>query len=56
MQDVIHETATVLKNTSFAVMAFALFMEAVIILRAIFKGRLVERETIREEALGEGNI
>ena len=41
----------VLKSTSVAIMAFALFTGAVIILRAMFKGRRAERELASQTAL-----
>lgn len=44
-------TVKVLSSTSFAVMAFALFVGASIILRAMFKGRRAERELAEQAAL-----
>jgi uncharacterized membrane protein YfcA len=44
-------TVKVLKSTSFGIMAFALFMGAFIILKAMWSGRRAERETARQEAL-----
>jgi uncharacterized protein len=44
-------TVKVLNSTSFAIMAFALFMGAFIILRAMWQGRRAERETARQEAM-----
>jgi uncharacterized membrane protein YfcA len=44
-------TVKVLKSTSFAIMAFALFMGAFIILRAMWQGRRAERQTAEQEAL-----
>jgi uncharacterized membrane protein YfcA len=44
-------TVKVLTNTSFAIMAFALFVGAFIILRAMFKGRRAERELAEQAAL-----
>lgn len=41
----------VLKNTSFAIMAFALFMGAFIILRAIWQGRRAEQQIQMQAAL-----
>jgi uncharacterized membrane protein YfcA len=41
----------VLKSTSFGIMAFALFIGAAIILRAMFKGRRIERELASQTAL-----
>jgi len=46
-------TVAVLKNTSFAVMVFALLMGAVIILSAMFKGRRAERELAEQQAAFE---
>jgi len=39
-------TVKVLKNTSFAVMAFALLLGATIVLRAMWQGRRAERATV----------
>ena len=45
-------TVKVLKNSSFAIMAFALFLGAFIILRAMWQGRRAEqRETAEQEAM-----
>jgi len=44
-------TVKILKNSSFAVMAFALFLGAFIILRAMWQGRCAERQTAEQEAL-----
>ena len=49
-------TVKVLKSSSFAIMAFALFLGAFIILRAMWQGRRAERETAAYEALGQGKI
>jgi uncharacterized protein len=50
----INETMVkVLKNTSFAIMAFALLMGAFIILNAMFKGRRAERELSAQQAVFE---
>ena len=46
-------TEKVLRSTSFAIMAFALFMGAFIILRAMWQGRRAERELARQAALEE---
>jgi uncharacterized protein len=47
----INETMVkVLKSTSFAIMAFALFMGAFIILRAMWQGRRAERELAAQQA------
>jgi hypothetical protein len=43
-------TVTILKSTSFAIMAFALLTGAVIILRAMFQGRRAERALAEEAA------
>ncbi len=45
-----------LKNSSFAIMAFALLLGAFIILRAMWQGRRAEREAARQEALEQVNI
>jgi len=44
-------TVKILSNTSFGIMAFALLLGAGIILKAMFKGRRLERELARQEAL-----
>lgn len=44
------------KNTSFAIMAFALLMGAFIILRAMWQGRRAEREAMEQEAVEQVNI
>jgi uncharacterized membrane protein YfcA len=46
-------TVKALKSTSFAIMAFALVMGAVIILSAMFKGRRAERELAEQQAAFE---
>jgi hypothetical protein len=45
-------TAKLLKNTSFAIMIFALALGAFIVLRAMWQGRRAEQQRIAEEALG----
>jgi hypothetical protein len=49
-------TVKVFKNTSFAIMGFALFMGAFIILKAMWQGRRAERELASQTALEQGNI
>lgn len=44
-------TVTILKNTSFAIMAFALLLGATIVLRAMWQGRMAERRA-SQEAVG----
>jgi uncharacterized membrane protein YfcA len=46
-------TVTILKSTSFAIMAFALLLGAVIILRAMFQGRRAEKALAEETAVLE---
>jgi uncharacterized membrane protein YfcA len=56
IQTLSETTVKLLKNSSFAIMAFALFTGAFIVIRAMWKGRKAEREMIIGEALEEGNI
>jgi uncharacterized membrane protein YfcA len=49
-------TVTVLKNTSFAIMALALILGATIVLGAMWKGRRAEREASAHEVLKHGKI
>jgi uncharacterized protein len=44
-------TVKILKNTSFAIMAFALLTGAFIVLQAMYKGRKAQRETVEKEVL-----
>jgi hypothetical protein len=44
-------TVSVLKSTSFAIMAFALLLGAFIILRAMWQGRREERALAKQEAM-----
>jgi uncharacterized membrane protein YfcA len=49
-------TVKILKNTSFAIMAFALCSGAFIILKAMWQGRRAERELATKEALEQSKI
>jgi uncharacterized membrane protein YfcA len=51
IQPLSETTVKILKTTSFAIMAFALFIGGVIILKAIWQGRREEREMIAREAV-----
>ena len=44
-------TVKILKNTSFAIMAFALLTGAFIVLQAMYKGHKAERQMAEKEAM-----
>ena len=56
MQPLSETTVKILKNSSFAIMAFALMVGAFIILQAMYKGRREEREMIAREAVEQGKV
>jgi uncharacterized protein len=51
IQPLTETTVKILKNTSFAIMAFALLTGAFIVLQAMYKGRKAERELAEKEVL-----
>jgi len=56
IQPLSETTVRMLKNSSFAIMAFALLTGAFIVLQAMYKGRKAEQKLVAQKVLEEGNI